>query len=482
MTAPTNWLALCASLALGETCGLAISRYAAVWPVAALCLGALTLALYAVGMKGLKFVIAFFTGIVLALYAAHQRNETLAEALWRSSGSPFRRILVVEGEAREFSEKNGVRWTSFPCSTGNLRLKVIFPRPAGEELPRVGERWDCAGWLARTKDDNPSRRRILWIKGKETYARRIKGSRGAFAAHLARLKAELSRRIGIGLDESESAADLNRAILLGESSRLAKSDRDAFIAAGTIHVFAISGLHVMMVAGALSLLLSMCGVPARAAGIILIPILWIYVAMTGSSPSAVRAAAMASISSAAPAFWRKPDGLVSWSVTFLVVYTCEPMKLHDTGCTLSFAVMLGIVFWGRFAKEFIKNRVLESVVMSLAIWAVGMPIAAHAFGRITPGGILANLALIPAAEISVKAALVGILSSLFSDRLAAHVNNFAALVSDAMSSLSRITAQIPGANVEVEPWSAAECIAWYAALSLLLLFLRRVLARRKMTI
>ena len=71
---------------------------------------------------------------------------------------------------------------------------------------------------------------------------------------------------------------------------------------------------------------------------------------------------------------------------------------------------------------------------------------------------------------------------VIADRLAAHVNNFAALVSDAMSSLSRITAQIPGANVEVEPWSAAECIAWYAALSLLLLFLRRVLARRKMTI
>ena len=90
MTTPANWLALCASLALGETCGLAISRYAAVWPVAALSLGALTLALYAVGMKGLKFVIAFFTGIVLALYAAHQRNETLAEALWRSSGSRTR--------------------------------------------------------------------------------------------------------------------------------------------------------------------------------------------------------------------------------------------------------------------------------------------------------------------------------------------------------------------------------------------------------
>lgn len=479
MTTPANWLALCALLALGESCGFAMSRYAAAWPVAALSLGALTLALYAAGMKGLRFAVAFLAGLILALHAAHQRNETLAEALWRGSGSPFRRILVVEGEALEFAEKDGVSWTSFPSSTGNLRLKVVFPRPAGDELPRVGERWECAGWLARTKGDDPSRRRVLWVKGRDTFARRVESARGAFAAHLARLKAALSRRMGLGLEESESAANLNRAILLGERTRLAKSDRDAFIAAGTIHVFAISGLHVMMVAGALSLLLSLCGVPARAAGIALLPILWMYVAMTGFGPSAVRAAAMVSMSSAAPVFWRKPDGLVSWSITFLAVYSYDPMKFYDTGCALSFAVMLGIVFWGRFSSEFVKSRVLEPVVMSLAIWAVGMPIAARTFGRITPGGILANLALVPAAGISVKAALAGILASLISDRLAAYVNNFAALVSDAMSALSRVAAHIPGANVEVEPWSAAECIAWYAALSLLLFFLRRLLVRRK---
>ena len=482
MTTPANWLALCASLALGEACGLSLSRYAAAWPVAALSFGAIALALYVVGMKGLRFAVAFFAGAVLALYATHQRNETLAEALWRNPGSPFRRILTVQGEVHEFDEKGGIRWTSFVTSTSNLRLKVVFPRPAGDKLPQVGERWDCAGWLARTKNDNPFRRRVLWVKGHGTFARRIEGSCGTFYAQLARLKAELSRRMGIGLDDLESAADLNRAILLGERTRLAKSDRDAFIAAGTIHVFAISGLHVMIVSGALSLLLSICGIPARAAGIALIPILWIYVAMTGFSPSAVRAAAMASISSAAPAFWRKPDGLVSWSITFLAVHICDPMKLHDTGCVLSFAVMLGIVFWNRFASEFIKNRALGYVSMSLAIWAVGMPIAAHAFGRITPGGILANLALIPAAGISVKAALCGILASLISNRLAAHINNFAALVSDAMSALSRFTARIPGANIEVEPWSVAECIAWYAALSILLIFLRRLLVRRKMTI
>jgi len=479
MTTPANWLSLCASLALGEACGFAMSRYAAAWPAAAISLGALALALYAAGMKGLRFAVAFFAGLVLALHAAHQRNETLAEATWRSAGSPFRRVLEVEGEAREFAERDGARWTSFPSSAGGLRLKVVFRRPAGDALPLVGEKWDCAGWLARTNDDDPCRRRVLWVKGRMAFARKADVPDGAIKSRLRRLKAELSRRMGIGLGESASGADLNRAILLGERARLSKSDRDAFAAAGTMHVFAISGLHVMMVAGALSLLLSVSGVPARAAGIAIVPALWAYVAMTGFSPSAVRAAAMASISSSAPLFWRKPDWLVSWSATFLAVYGRDPMMMYDTGCALSFAVMLGIVLWERFAEEFIRSRAISCVATALAIWAVGMPIAARAFGRITPGGILANVVLVPAAGVGVKAALLGVLASAFSDRLAAYANNFAALVSGAMSAVSRITALIPGANAEVEPWSAAKCVAWYAALSLLLVLARRALARRR---
>jgi competence protein ComEC len=483
MTPAANWLALCAALAAGEACGFATSRFAALWPVAALSLGMALLALYAAGARGMRFAVALSAGLVLSLHVAHGRNEAIADATWRNPGGPFTRVFRVDGEARASQERDGVRWTSFPASTGPLKVRVVFPLPAGENVPLPGESWECAGWLSRPKDGSETKRRMLWVKGKGTYARRIaSGKRGAFAARLAAIRSDLSRRMGIGLDESRAAADLNRAILLGERSRLSKQDRDAFVAAGTIHVFAISGLHVMLVAGALSFVLSLLGVPARAAGAAVAPILWLYVAMTGFSPSAVRAAAMASICNLAPVFWRRPDGLVAWSLTFLAVYALDPAKLYDTGCALSFAVMLGLVFWGRFTAEFVKNRILAAIVTSLAAWAVGTPIAAHAFGRVTPGGIMANLALIPAAGVSVKAALAGIVASLFSDRLAAHANNFAALVADAMSGLSRAVARIPGANMEVAPWSVAACIAWYAALALLLAFLRSALSRRRRTI
>ncbi len=481
MSVPANWLALCASLTLGEACGFAASRFAALWPAAALLLGGVSLSLLAAGARGVRFFVAFSAGFVLALHAAHIRGEAIADATWRSCGSPFTRVFRVESVSRSpYGGATG--WTSFCGVADNLKVRVIFRLPEGAAPPRRGESWACAGWLDRPKPSARPRMRKLWVRGAGTYARRVDSPRGTFAALLASARDDLSRRMGLGLDDSETAANLNRAILLGERSLIPKEELDAFVAAGTIHVFAISGLHVMLVAGSLSLILSLCGVPVRTAGVILLPVLWLYVAITGSSPSAVRAAAMASINALAPLFWRRQNGLVAWSATFLAVYALDPTKLHDTGCALSFAVMLGIVFWGRFASDFIKSRLLSAVATSLAAWAAAVPIAAHAFGRITPGGIVANLALLPAAGASVKAALAGILASFFSNRLAAHTNNLAALVAKAMSGISVAVSRMPGANFEVAPWSVGACVAWYAAFALLLVLLRRVLSRRRRTL
>lgn len=479
MNYAANWLILCGALAAGEACGFALSKFASLWIEYAMLSAVLILALYAFGAKGLRFIAVFLIGLILASAAAHTRNEALAEATLRNSVTPFTRIFKVEGDARSLPRKNGICWTSFPATADFLKVRVVFPRKANDPCPKRGELWECAGWLERMKEDKVSLRRSLWVKGTGTYARLVKSQRGTFAAKLADFRSELSRRMGIGLDESDPAVALNRAILLGERSRLSKEDRGAFAAAGAIHVFAISGLHVMLVAQVLFFTLAICGCPLRPAGLLLVPVLWLYVAMTGFSPSAIRAAAMATLYHLSPLFWRRQNGIVAWSLTFLFVYAIDPMKMHDVGCAMSFAVMLGIILWGKFTADFVKDKILSSLIMSVAIWAVGTPIAAHVFGRITPGGIVANLALVPAAGVSVKAALAGLLASVLSERLAAYANNLAALVANVMSGLSHFVASLPGANFEVAPWSITACIAWYAALALLLAALRGYLIRRR---
>ena len=466
-----EWLALCASLALGEWCAFGTSILSPLWPLATFVAVVALVACLAFSCRASRLVLAFAIGFAIALFAAQSRKEILDEAHVLGCGRPFMREFRVESGVRATHGKDGIRWASFASSAGSLKVRVIFPLDDAAPLPQVGDTWKCAGWLERTKGDDFSFRRKLWVKGKGTFARRV--GRGKCSALLVALREDLSRRMGIGLPQNCVAVDLNRAILLGERARMRRVDRDAFAAAGTIHVFAISGLHVMLVAHAFAFLLALVGCPFRYRGVVLVPALWVYVVMTGASPSAVRAASMASLYFAAPIFWRRPDALVAWSLTFLVVYGTDPTKLFDTGCALSFAVMLGLFFWGRFVAERVRGRFAATLVMTFAAWAVGTPIAAHAFGRVTPGGIAANLLLLPAAGASVKAGIAGIVASFVSDRLASHINNFAALLAGTMADVSRLVAAIPGANFTVEPWPLSVCAAWYLALALLLWLLQR---------
>ena len=305
------------------------------------------------------------------------------------------------------------------------------------------------------------RPRRLWIKGRRTFARciaRPHSLRGTFA----RIRHDFSRRMGIGLEHSApDIANLNRAILLGERANLPKDIRDTFVRAGTLHVFAISGLHVMIIAQLLMALLVCCAIPVRFSGLLLVPLLWAYTYLIGLTPSAIRAAGMASLYFGAYIFMRRPNGIIAWCLTFLVIHIFDPLMLLNVGSELSFAVMLGILLSLRFCAHFKFGRG-EGFIVTLAAWLAGTPLAAHVFGRITPGGILANLFLIPTAAASVILSAFGILASFISTTLAGHINNGAALFTRGMVGISWAVSHLSGSNFEVSKWSFTTCLIWYA--------------------
>lgn len=291
----------------------------------------------------------------------------------------------------------------------------------------------------------------------------LSAARSARSSSAAPIRRELSRRVAIGLGRERDIVALNRAILLGERRRLPPDMRRTFVESGTMHVFAISGLHVMAVAGLLYWLLRMAFVPLRVAGAAAVPILWAYVWIVGLPPSAVRAATMATFYYAAPLFWRRPDGMKAWAVTFFIVYLGDPTKICDVGCALSFTVMLAILLALECGKA-LGGAWAQSLCVTVAAWAAGVPIAAHVFGRVTPGGLLANLALLPSAAVTVVAGALGLMASFVSETVAAHFNNLAALFTKAMVGVAAVVARLPGANLETGSWPTWACLVWYAAL------------------
>ena len=311
-----------------------------------------------------------------------------------------------------------------------------------------------------------------WLR--ERMARRAAASRRAgtaAAAWLAPTREALSRSAATGLAADSPSASLNRAILLGERRSLPPEVRSAFARSGAMHVFAVSGIHVMAVAHLLSFLLrTLLFVPRRFAGASAIPAVWGYVGVIGAPPSAVRAAAMASICFLAPLFWRRPNAIVAWSLTFLAVACLDPALTVNTGCALSFTVMLALLL----AAERLRGlgAAASLPVMTFVAWAAGVPIAGRVFCHFTPGGLIANLALVPMAGAAVSCGALGMLAGLLSDSVAAHLNNMAALATSAMSAVSEAVASLPFSDFVVPRWTATECAAWYAALIAGLLLLR----------
>ena len=285
-----------------------------------------------------------------------------------------------------------------------------------------------------------------------------------------RLRRDLSERIGLGLGQRRETANLNRALLLGERRAIPKAARQVFVDSGTVHVFAISGLHVMVVAKVLMVLAAMACLPLRYQGVAALVPIWGYVGLIGFPPSAIRAALMASFCFLAPVFGRRADGLVAWALAFLVLHVLRPRLIVDTGSQLSHVVMLAILVAGRISRG--------KLFVTFAAWAAGLPICALVFGRITPGGLVANLVLLPMAVVSVSAGAVGALSGYVWKPFAVHLNNLSALMTEAMVGVSAAVARLPGANVEIADWGPVDCLGWYVALALFLYLVHRVRLRR----
>ena len=122
-----------------------------------------------------------------------------------------------------------------------------------------------------------------------------------------------------GLNPDSRASQLIRAVVLGERPPKTSSMVDDFRKSGTLHVFAVSGLHVGMVGTICGCLLWFLRVPRwmLITGIILA--MAAYSGITGLRPPSVRAVIMASVFLTGFLIKRKPSLINSLAVSAIIV-------------------------------------------------------------------------------------------------------------------------------------------------------------------
>lgn len=270
--------------------------------------------------------------------------------------------------------------------------------------------------------------------------------------------------------ERAAIVDIYVAMLLGKRSALTPDQVESFLTTGTLHLFAISGLHIGVIALALHQFLALCRIPAKPAALIGLSLLVCFVGITGASPSAVRAFLMVLFFWGARFVNRAPNPVAALAASALLVLLLFPNQLFNPGFQLSYAVVAGILFLGlplgdhlqekwrpfrglpetslrrphKFAIGCVRWTAL-TIGISLSATLLSSPLSIHYFGTFAPGAAIFNLVLIPAASLVIVAGFVCVLLSMAGlGALGAIFNHAGWLVIALMEQVVAAAPSIPG--------------------------------------
>ncbi len=205
-------------------------------------------------------------------------------------------------------------------------------------------------------------------------------------------------------------ADLAAAVLLGAREEIDTETTDVFVETGTVHLLAVSGLHVGMFAGVFLVAL-------RALPLSRITVFWTvaalssgYTLLTGAQPPAIRAAILIAMLCFARAIRRPPSAWNTLAAAGLVILALNPADLFNTGVHLSFLAVATLI-WVRprwFSDQADRDpldhlieqsrsrserllrwslaKIARAAIVSAAIWTVTLPLVMSRFHLAAFGG------------------------------------------------------------------------------------------------
>lgn len=321
--------------------------------------------------------------------------------------------------------------------------------------PRVPGAFDTRGWLKS--------------QGFAAYGRfknyRIIGSRWTPERTFANFRKWIESRFADYLDPAETGLLLG--LLAGDRSGIPEALRSDFQRSGLVHVLAISGFHVVLLAGILMIFLKATGLPLRAVRIIAVALLFLYIPVTGGSPAVRRAVLMFSVPQIGALFQRPANTMNSLGVALIIILLPEPGILWNPGFQLSVAATAGILIgsplnpFANFPESLKKNKLwntlrafaIDPTYVTLCATLATAPFLVHHFKTLSPMAWLGNIVVVPGISWGMQAGLFALISPI--DFLREHFCYAASFFLRLASLLTRLISDSSIASVTIGPFSPA---------------------------
>ncbi|MFH1459087.1 MAG: ComEC/Rec2 family competence protein [Candidatus Omnitrophota bacterium] len=199
---------------------------------------------------------------------------------------------------------------------------------------------------------------------------------------------------------SFAAAGIMKAMVIGEREEVSDFFNSVLQKTGTVHILAVSGLHVGIITVIMILLIRLLMIPYRVQYLAVIFALIYYCFITDFRISVIRATIMAVLLLFGKVISRDYDALNALSLAFLIIAGRDPQEVFALGFQLSFVSVFFILLLFQDITDLFPNLMKEnsflnylttSLSVSLAAWFGTLGIIIYNFGIFSPVTIMSNI-------------------------------------------------------------------------------------------
>ncbi|MCE2786530.1 MAG: ComEC/Rec2 family competence protein [Bacteroidota bacterium] len=219
---------------------------------------------------------------------------------------------------------------------------------------------------------------------------------------------------------SASETGVAQALIYGYDDDIDAETMQAYANTGTLHVLAVSGMHVGIIFIILGWFLKLFNRKKSLKQIKLVIILiclWAYSFLCGLSPSILRATVMFSIIIMSDMLTRRTNVYNTLATSAFILLLIDCNMLANVGFQLSYAAVLGIIFLHPLIyewltpKRWLTNEIWKITSVSIAAQVTTSPIGVLYFHQFPNCFLFSNLLIIP---LTTLVLYVGILMLILS--------------------------------------------------------------------
>ncbi len=211
------------------------------------------------------------------------------------------------------------------------------------------------------------------------------------------IKEKFLEKINFAIPAPESL--LMGGLILGEKAAFSEDLRTQFVNTGTIHIVALSGYNVTIVAEWFMKLFSFLP-PSYATGVGIFSI-FLFILMTGASSTAIRSGIMATLALFARSTGRNYDAGRALMIAAVIMILANPFVLaFDVSFQLSFIATVAVIFFTpRIEKYFFwvtKRFGLRDIFsVTFAAYIFVLPFVVYKMGNLSLVALPANILVLP---------------------------------------------------------------------------------------